>query len=328
VADPASELQRAATFYGQPDHIESPDVFFRRPGAVTPTWTRRRSLADGGEVVDVDWDSGFEPVLPAYREKYAGYAHNGRACARLLLHPTPRPAVISVHGWAGGHLPIDERFWLTGKLYRHGFDVALAVLPFHGLRAPGGLLASGRLFPSMSIVRTNEGLLHAIHDLRALGALLTGRGSASVGVCGMSLGGYVSALWATLDPVAFALLLIPVASIADLVWQHGEGRPERARAEQAGVTLDGLRAAWRACSPLARTPRVDGGRVLIVAGQGDRIAPIDHAERLRDHFRGSTMHRFPGGHILQFGRHGSRQAIRGFLASLSTGEQKTGLAAT
>ncbi len=46
---------------------------------------------------------------------------------------------------------------------------------------------------------------------------------------------------------------------------------------------------------------VPSGRVLVVAGDADRLIPASHAERLARHFR-ARMVRFHGGHLLQFRR--------------------------
>ena len=62
-----------------------------------------------------------------------------------------------------------------------------------------------------------------------------------IALVGMSLGGYTAALYATVEEPPFVAPMIPVASFPDLLWSHGEGRPERARAEREGITLAMLR---------------------------------------------------------------------------------------
>jgi pimeloyl-ACP methyl ester carboxylesterase len=171
------------------------------------------------------------------------------------------------------------------------------------------------VWPSVNVARTNEGFAHAVHDLRALLARLR-QNAAPVGLVGMSLGGYTSALAATVEPqLDFAVLMIPVASFPDLLWHHGAGRPERARAEREGITLEMLRAAMAVHAPLKRAPKLGPERVLVVSAEADRIAPPEHATRLARHF-GAEELRLPGGHILQVGRGAAFGALARRLAAL------------
>jgi pimeloyl-ACP methyl ester carboxylesterase len=124
---------------------------------------------------------------------------------------------------------------------------------------------------------------------------------------GMSLGGYTVALLATVETgLSFAVPIIPLASIADFAREQGRlGKGNDGEAQH-----DALDAATRVVSPFARPSRIPPKagipRVLVVAGLGDRITPIAHAERLARHF-GAPLVPFSGGHLLQFGR---RRAFR------------------
>src|SRR5258708_6261513 len=68
----------------------------------------------------------------------------------------------------------------------------------------------------------NEGFRQAVADLRVLMTLLRERGAPSVGIMGMSLGGYASALLATVQrDLAFAVPMIPLASLANAARDQG-----------------------------------------------------------------------------------------------------------
>lgn len=283
-----------------PDPISlGPDPFFPEPSVITPTRSRAGSRTGAGpvEVVDQRWDSGFEPFVAASAARYRDVPANALGAARLFLHRGPRrPLVLLVHGYRGGHYGLEERLWPVSWLLGKGLDVGLFVLPFHGVRAR----ASGPpRFPASDPRLTNEGLRHAISDLRALVAHALAEGAPAVGVMGMSLGGYVSALAATLEPrLAFAVPLIPLASIADVA-RHG-GRLV-GTAEEQDAQHQALEAVHHVASPFARAPRLGPERVLVGAGEADRITPRIHAERLARHF-GAPLVTFGGGHLLQFGR--------------------------
>jgi pimeloyl-ACP methyl ester carboxylesterase len=247
-----------------------------------------------GEIVDLKWKSAYEPAWPALRDDYLSCAANHHGHARLFRHhERPRTTLICIHGYRGGQLWIEERAFVARWLYSTGLDVALFTLPFHGRRG-----IDAPVWPSVNVGRTNEGFAQAVFDLRALIKYLDG----PVAVCGMSLGGYTTALAATVeDKLQFAAPMIPVASFPDLMWHHGEGGADRARAEREGITVDMLREAMAAHTPLLRAPRLAPERVLIMSAEGDRIAPPEHATRLAKHF-GAEELRFQGGHLMQLGR--------------------------
>jgi dienelactone hydrolase len=287
---------------------------FAAPPPAAPEQRAVRELP-GGEVVDLSWESRYEPLHPGEQRRYASRAENRLARARLFRHDAPRPAVICVHGYGGGHLPIEEHLFSARWLYSLGLDVALLVLPFHGLRAAR---LGAPLFPNPARVSlTNEAFGQAIFDLRALVGYLLEREASAVGVLGMSLGGYTAALAATVEPgLDFAVPLVPFADFAELVWAHGESSDSRRAAEGAGITRQALSEAFAAHTPTRRRPALPGERVLVIAGDSDRITPRSHAERLRTHFGPGPFHVFAGGHLLQIGHGGALRAMARFLNGL------------
>lgn len=289
---------------------------FAAPAAAAATSEERRGrLPGGGEVVDLAWPSGYEPAWGPVRAHYLSFAANRRACARLFRHGDgPRPLMVLLHGYRGGQFFVEERAFPVRWLYGLGLDVALFTLPFHALRGAGVT----PVWPSANPARTNEGFAQAIFDLRALVRRLA---PPKLAVAGMSLGGYTTALLATVEPLDFACPMIPVASFPDLFWAHGAGRPERLRAEREGITRQMLRDAMAVHTPLLRPPTVPAARMLVVSAAGDRIAPPEHAERLAAHF-GCEELRFAGGHVLQLGRGDAFRALARRLAEAGLIERR------
>jgi pimeloyl-ACP methyl ester carboxylesterase len=278
--------------------------FFAPPAPIRPLVRRVRPLPDGGEVVDLSWRSDSTPFLDELRDAYVAHEANRVAHARLFAGARPRPAVILVHGYLGGRYGVEEVAWPIAWMVRRGLDVALPVLPFHAARAraQGGPPP----LPAADPRYTNEGFRQAIFDLRALAGWLRARGAPAVGVMGMSLGGYTTALLATVaDDLAFAVPVIPLASIADVARDQGRlGSRHEAQAQHRA-----LEEANRVVSPLARPGRVPADRVLVVGAEVDRITPIAHAERLARHFA-APLHRLPGSHLVQLGRGDAFRAVR------------------
>jgi pimeloyl-ACP methyl ester carboxylesterase len=291
--------------------LADPALFFPAPDAaeMVPTAGERRLRA---RTTELGWPSTYKVHLPNYREEHASHAANLNARARLYRGgDAPRTTVICIHGWGGGAFWLEERAFVVGYLLRIGLDVCLFQMPFHGERNPRPEQRSGALFPSSHVVRTNEAFGQAIHDLRALAAWLRSEGAPAVGVMGMSLGGYTTSLWASLDrELAFAVPMIPAVSMSALMWRHGEGSSARKRAERAGVSQDLLDSVFEIHSPLARPAAIDRERLLIIAGRADRITPPDQAEALWNHWGQPDIHWFPGGHLAQVGRGDAFRSLR------------------
>ena len=317
--DARARLIELAGRYGTDDTLGAPSRFFPAP---PPAELVRRPVGDGPHgtrVVDLAWPSTYQPFVRSYAPEHERWRENLTAHARLWTGGAGRPVMVVLHGWGGGSYWLEERAFAIPYWLRQGFDVACAQLPFHGARAPqtpSGLARSGALFPSAHLVRTNEGFGQAIWDLRGLAARLRADGAPAIGAMGMSLGGYTTALWATLEPLDFAVALIPAVSMADLMWRHGEASPARRRAARAGVTGDLLADVFAVHAPTTRPPMVGPERLMIVAGRGDQICPADQAERLRAHWGDCRIHWFPGGHLAQVGRGDAFRAVRRHLDAL------------
>ncbi len=297
-----------------------PSPVFPEP---TPAAIQMKALGEGPlgtQVVDLTWPSDYRPYHPAARDYYLSVTENMTCHARWWTSDRGRPTIVMIHGWGADSHWLNFRSFLVPYWLRHGWDVAAFVLPFHGARAPGGG-RSGALFPSPNPLRTNEGFAHAIYDLRALAVFLRSRGSSGVGAMGMSLGGYTTALWASIagpgdvGGAEFAVAMIPAVSMSRLFWSHGEQSPVRAKATKAGITEDLLAEAFEVHAPTTRPPRVPANARFVIAGRGDRITPPEQAEALAAHW-GTEILWFEGGHLAQIGRSDAMRTVRRSLGAL------------
>lgn len=271
--------------------------YFRAARAIQPS---ERLVRDGGDhrVVDLAWPSDEPTFVTEVDARYRRFAQNRAAAARVFLHRSPRPVAILVHGYLGGQFTVEQRVFPVEWLLRIGLDVALFVLPFHGVRGDPERRGAPP-FPGSDPRMTNEGFRQAMADFRDLVGWFRDRGHPAAGVMGMSLGGYTTALAATLEPeLAFAIPIIPLASLADFA--RDQGRLGRS-AEETELQHRALDAVHEIVSPLHRKPLIAPERVLVVGARADQITPVSHARRLAHHF-GARMESWPGGHLLQIGR--------------------------
>ncbi len=309
----AARYRDAVTFLEQAGADRDPSRLFRAAEDVPEVERRPRRLFGLPACESLRWPSEVVAFYPKELGTRAAdpTARNAHARAYLWRHGDPgRTTVVCVHGYRGGFPALDGRAFDVGRLFhRLGLDVTLAVLPYHGARTPEGT-TSGIPFLNDPL-RTLEGVAQGIADLRRLVRWLRSEGAGAVGVMGMSLGGYMAALLASLEPgLAFAVPVIPVASFADIFWERAGLRGEHDDARRAGIELELLRRVFSPHCPLSHRPLVPPERRMVIAGEGDRIVPPEHPEALAVHW-GTDVQWFPGGHLAQLGR---ERALEGMIA--------------
>ncbi len=283
--------------------------FFRPAREISPVMRHVKALRDGA-VTDLAWSSDYEPVAESVRERFGRYRANQMVSVRVSLHEQPRPMVVAIHGYLGGNYTLEQRAFGVPWLYKLGLDVALFTLPFHGVRQDP-TRSGPPPFPSNDPRMTVEGFGQAVADLTDLIAHMRRTRRQPVGVMGMSLGGYTTSLVATaVDDLAFAVPMIPLASMADFA--RDQGRLGANEVQQRAQHL-AVEDAHRIVSPLARPPKVAPDRVLVIAAEADRITPVAHARRLASHFRAPLV-TWQGGHLLQVGRRDAFKRLAEFWA--------------
>jgi dienelactone hydrolase len=243
--------------------------------------------------------SGFLPDLADFRGEWAAWRRNATLRATVYEHAgAPRPLVIALHGWSMGWPPLDARILDVRPLYDLGLDVALLTLPFHGARTEGRP-GSAPPYPSPRLAVTVEAVRQAVWDVRRLAAFLragTDQGR-PLGLYGWSLGGYVSALLAGLEPgLAAVACANPAGSLA------------------AGFGLPHLEATWSIIDPLRYPSRVAPDRTFVAAGRADAICPPAQAGRIARHLGTRSVHLHGGGHLARFDRAGLRAAVVRFFS--------------
>lgn len=244
------------------------------------------------------------------------YPENATAYARRFGHDAPgHPALVCLHGWRGGHYRVEAAIFGARRLYALGFDVYLYVHPYHGPRRPRGVPPSVSLHPSASISRTNEALLQTAWEVRALLRHHQCERGAGGGVIGISLGGYAAAVLASVAPELRCVVpILPIADLTALLWSLAPS--SRGPAEDGvGLDFDTHCRLMAAHAPLAHRLVLPRERVLLIAGDRDRVVPPAHAEALWEHWGQPALHWFPGGHLLHFGRAAYREVLEQFLLS-------------
>ncbi len=237
--------------------------------------------------------SGVPPETRTIQVPFERWIHDG----------PPAATVIAIHGFTMGTPRVDSLVLMARQWFRAGLDVALVTLPHHGRRAPRDARFSGEAFAVPHVGRLSEAVRQAAFELLALRRWLAAEAEAPVGALGLSLGGYLTALLAGLDPeLAFAVPMAPPVCIGDLAWHFFERSQTRRADTRPAFDRDELREAYRVHSPLSHAPRIPRERLLVVAGRGDRIVPPEHPQSLYLHWGQPAIHWFSGSHLAPFGR--------------------------
>jgi hypothetical protein len=288
------EVIAALEFYGQKGWLGKPEAFVAAPPPLSDVAVRPVTSL-GRTYERMFFDSEYEPCAgDPGRERWLSYTSNNRAYGLMLRHREPRPWLVCVHGAEMGRAALDLALFRAWHLHQDlGLNVVLPVLPMHGPRARG--LPKGAAFPSEDVLDNVHGVAQAVWDIRRLLSWIRSQEPDSmIGLNGISLGGYLTSLVATLDDVlTCAILGVPLADLLELVGRH------------AGLShYDDLRQMLKLAkpigamiSPLALSPRVPMQGRFIYAGIADRLVhPRDEAARLWEHWGRPEICWYPGGH--------------------------------
>lgn len=274
-------------------------AFLDAPLEIPEPATAYQRRRDGGTVVGRRFTSAYRPFEGAPLEPnddilLEHWVHERRA---------PRATVLALHGFSMGTPRIDAWAMFASAWFARGLDVALLTLPYHGARTPRGARFSGQRFADPNPAAMAEAVRRAVYEIEVVRAWLRAQSGRPVGLLGLSLGGYLSALTAGLvDDLDFVVPMVPPVCIGDLAWRFHAANGADGGGSDSAYGHGELRAMYRIHSPLNFPLRTDRARALIVAGRGDRIVPPEHPHALWEHWGRPSIHWFSGSHLAPFGR--------------------------
>jgi pimeloyl-ACP methyl ester carboxylesterase len=305
------EVIAALEFYGERGWLEEPEKFFAAPPPSTDVSIRNVSSM-GRTYERIFFDSEYEPsVGEPGRDRWLSYTANDREYGLMLRHREPRPWLVCIHGAEMGRAALDLRLFRAWHLHEDlGLNVVLPVLPMHGPRSRG--LPKDAAFPSEDVVDNVHGVAQAVWGVRRLLSWIRSQQPESpVGLNGISLGGYLTSMVASLeDDLTCAIVSIPLADLVDLVARHA-GVSDYLELRQM---LMSAKPISRMISPLGLSPRVPVQGRFICAGIADRLVhPRDEATRLWEHWHRPEICWFPGSHTGFFRSRAVQRFIDGAL---------------
>ncbi len=226
-----------------------------------------------------------------------GYPENDRLVFDLFPcgRGWGRPVMLLLHGLMSVS-DVGYRMWAR-KINAQGWHAVFVHLPYHYERRPRGYW-SGELAVGPDGVRTIEGARQAVVEVRSLMAALRAAGADGFGVWGMSYGGWIGALTATMErDLRCALLLEPIVDFEHVVWRSPASAALRREITAAGVGLEQVRMLNRFVCPASRSPALGPERVHLFAAEFDRVTPPAVIASFARAWACPNFHRIPQGHV-------------------------------
>ena len=293
------DIAAAHEMWSERGWLDDPERYHHDPDVpMGCMMTRQRALNVGYE--HLTFASRYEPHAgEPGRERWLSYEANRTAHAWVVrARAAGRPWLVCVHGWGMGSPLMDLRAFRSRRLSRDlGLNLLVPVLPLHGPRQKPGA-NGGEGFMTIDLIDALHGFAQAAWDIRsAIRWIRFHDPDASVGIYGISLGGYTAALTASLeDDLACVIAGIPATDIVDLYRRHSPLNVRR-KALATGALGPEAVAVHRVVSPLVLEPKPASERRFLFAGIGDRMSTSRQARKLWEHWDRPRMAWYPGGHV-------------------------------
>jgi len=294
------ELDQCHALFERQGFLDRPETYhLAPPPLVSPTVETRRIA--GHDVEILRFESGYAPregepgrarwlAQPGCRDGFAYVLRGGGG----LRGGAGRPWIVCTNGYRMGYAPIDVRVFerFATKL---GLNVLIPVLPLHGPRRRS--VHSGTGFLGLDVVDTLHAEAQAAWDIRRLLGWIRAQEPSAIGAFGLSLGGYTTALYSSLEDGLDAVVLgIPLADVTRVLVRHAV--PEQLQlALQQGYSLERAREILRVVSPLSLAPRAPMAGRLFFGAVADRLVPPDQVRDLWRHWGEPEIVWYQGGHV-------------------------------
>jgi pimeloyl-ACP methyl ester carboxylesterase len=260
----------------------SRDEYFAAPRAMTGDYA---ILAQ--QRTKLRWPS---PVATAW-------ADNNHAHVDYYLGPggPQAPTVLMLHALMSAS-DVGYRRW-AARFNAQGWNACFLHLPYHYSRKPSWRL-NGELAITADVIRTAEGLRQGVSEARQLMTLLRGHGCSEFGLWATSYGGWIGALLMSVESgFRWAGLMAPIVDMDHAVWHSPAGAGLRRELRRVNVDEALIAPHFRLVSPMLGRPLDEKTRVILCAGEHDRVAEPDDIEALHRLWKGSEYFTVPQGHF-------------------------------
>lgn len=307
-----AETVAAAEQFEHAGWLEEPRTYHRDPPPLTTEPGSRPARFLGLHYEHLRFPSCYapHPDEPG-AARWSSYAANRTVHVRMLRHDDePRPWIVCVHGTGMGWAVTDFLAFRAAHLHvEAGLNVAMPVLPLSGPRRRRGFDIQ---FPTNDNLDNVHGLAQSVWDLRRLLSWIRRQpGGDDVGIQGVSLGGYVAALYSAFDPDLRCVIAgVPAADFPQMFTRHMPAHIEHRYPDMVRESS----TVHRVVSPLTLPPAVPPECRFVYGGLADRMVdPIEQVRELWLYWDRPSVHWYDGSH-LGFGSDGVLGFVRESLA--------------
>ncbi|MGZ0135651.1 alpha/beta hydrolase [Priestia megaterium] len=285
--DRSKENQYHIDFDHAPTNIDR-DVFFEVPSSLANIDLNITSKENGYSIGEF----GFESLRPS------GDHPNDYVRGESFLNEVGnKPNVIFVHGWRMKGFDRVKKIFHDSIMNNLGWNMYYYTLPYHLERQPEASLYSGEFMVSANINRTVESTRQAIVDLRALIQWMKNNKQGPVIIIGVSLGGFISNLVATLESEIDALVSIFYSNrLSYSIWNTIPGKYIRRDLESHGVNYNDLVKYWELVEPNQALPKINKENILLISAKHDQYVHIQDADLLWESWGKPTRYVYNCGH--------------------------------
>lgn len=262
---------RAFRFEPVGDQVNVPERYRLQPRAIDYELNLKHRLpATGVEIHRLTFAS---PVTSPHTENNTVHAEYYRPAG-----DGPFPAVI-VLDITGGDQTLSRA--IATFLAQNKIAGLFVQMAYYGPRRP----TAGKVrLLSTDVPRTIAGVTQTVLDCRCAAAWLTSRPEVDakrVGILGTSLGSFVAALTAEMEPrLTRTALLLGGGGLVDAFYDHPQAKPYRQIYETLGGTKDAVKAVIAPVDPLTCAANLRGRNVLMFCASRDEIVPPSAAKAL------------------------------------------------
>lgn len=189
-------------------------------------------------------------------------------------------SVIMVHGWrTEGFGHFDKLFLEDFK--KNEFDLYYYTLPYHLDRQPLNSLYSGEYMVSADVEGTLQAIQQAVVDLRALVQWIKKNKGGKVLLIGISLGGFLTNLTATVEAEVNGLVSIMYANALSFsIWKTPPGKYIKKDLVANKFTYQQLKDYWNIIDPSCYQPLLPKENILLISGKYDQYVWLEDTDRL------------------------------------------------
>jgi len=206
------------------------------------------------------------------------------------------PNIILIHGWRMNSYSKLKSIY-HDKMSSLGWNLYYFPLAYHMERTPPPSLYSGEFMISANLDRTVHATKQSIVDLRTLIHWIKQTQEGPIVLVGVSLGGWIANLAATLEAEIDGVISVFYANrLSHSIWNTIPGKYIKADFLNNGIGFKELIEHWGITDPSGSLPKIKKENILLISGKHDQYISLEDADHLWQSWGKPARHVYNCGH--------------------------------